>query len=261
MVAITGWKRLALGLGMALGLAVTANAQTYTGSYIGGDRGNITIHIDPNGGVSCSLQSTAGNGAVTGFGKVVEPIPNRLFMCDNFGSPDVLTLSGGYHPQDSDMMVGKYVWATGSSNGSKYGTFTTRISNVDGDATTTVLSPQAISGLWYDPAYNGVGFNFLVADNGFFATYYGRSIDGGLLWLITTEVPTGTLKTGFRYRMVLGHTTAGTFSTPEFELADWGTLEVTFSSCTRATATLFGKDGAQQLNLQRLGAIAGVSGC
>ena len=122
------------------------------------------------------------------------------------------------------------------------------------------LNAATITGLWYDPASNGTGFNFIAADNGFFATYYGRSASSLPLWLISTEVPTGTLKTNVQYTTTLGATTAGSFSQPAFQVETWGELDITFSSCNRAQATLSGKDGTQQFNLQRLTSIGGAGG-
>lgn len=261
MGATTVFKQLALGLGLATTFAQAASAQTYVGTYSGADHGNITIQIDSNGAVSCSLSSAAGNGNYSGKGGVIQQTPSLVFTCDHNDFPNYLSVSGN-NVRSADTLTGQYATAATGSGDIKQGSFTAKKSaGGGGDGGSTSLSPASISGLWYDPAYNGVGFNFLAADNGFFATYYGRTAAGGLLWLISTEVPVGTLKTGTKYTMVLGNTTAGTFSTPAFALGNWGKVEVTFSSCTKATAVLSGIDGTQTMNLQRLGAIAGVGGC
>ena len=259
MGAIASFKQVALGLGVAVGLAQAASAQTYVGTYSGADNGSITINIDANGAVTCNLSSAAGNGNYSGQGGVIQETPSRVFTCDHSDFPGYLSVSGN-NVRSADTLTGQYATAATANSTIKQGSFTAKIST-GGGVTTGQLSPAAISGLWYDPASNGTGFNFIAAENGFFATYYGRSASGQPLWLISTEVPAGALKTGTQYTTVLGATTAGTFSQPAFQVETWGKLDITFSSCTRATATLSGKDGTQRLNLQRLTTIGGVSGC
>ena len=259
MGATAALNKAVLGLGLVIGVAQTASAQTYVGTYSGADHGNITIQIDANGAVSCSLASAAGNGNYAGKGGVVQQTPSLVFTCDHNDFPNYLSVSGN-NVHSADTLTGQYATAATGSGDIKQGSFTAKIST-GGGVNTGQLSPQAISGEWYDPAYNGSGFNFLVAVNGFFAHYYGRSAKGEMLWLVTTEVPAGNLKTNTKYTLMLGTTNSGTFAKPTLDLAHWGQLDITFSSCTNATATLSGKDGVQNLNLQRLGAIGGVSGC
>ena len=260
MGAIASFKQVALGLGLAVGLAQAASAQTYTGTYTGADNGNITISIDGNGAVTCNLSSNTGMGNYSGKGGVLRQKPTMVFTCDHHDFPNYLSVSGNNVQTGDDGLEGTYTMAANVNSDIKQGGFTVKRSN-GGGVTTGQLTPAAISGLWYDPASNGTGFNFIAADNGFFATYYGRSAGGQPLWLISTEVPAGALKTGTQYTTILGATTAGTFSQPAFQVETWGKLDITFSSCTRATATLSGKDGTQRLNLQRLTNIGGVSGC
>ena len=259
MGAIASFKQVAIGLGLAVGLAQAASAQTYVGTYSGADNGSITINIDANGAVTCNLSSAAGNGNYSGQGGVIQETPSRVFTCDHSDFPGYLSVSGN-NVRSADTLTGQYATAATANSSIKQGSFTAKIST-GGGVNTGQLSPQAISGEWYDPAYNGSGFNFLVAVNGFFAHYYGRSAKGEMLWLVTTEVPAGNLKTNTKYTLMLGTTNSGTFAKPTLDLAHWGQLDITFSSCTNATATLSGKDGVQNLNLQRLGAIGGVSGC
>ena len=255
-----GMRRALLGIGLAIGVSQMAVAQTgagtYTGTYSGADHGTITVTIDQNGAVSCSLKSNAGNGTYTGRGGVTRPDP-FIFGCSNQDFPYYLNLSGNGTPGGT--LTGQFVSAASVNSQTMQGNFTVKASG--GSGNTSQLSPQSISGLWYDPAFNGTGFNFLATDTSLIVTYYGRSSNGGLFWLISTEAPSGPFQANTEYTTTLGNTTAGSFSSPAYEMANWGQLKVKFSSCTSATATLSGRDGVQQLNLQRLGGVGGASGC
>ena len=77
MGATAALNKAVLGLGLVIGVAQTASAQTYVGTYSGADHGNITIQIDANGAVSCSLASAAGNGNYAGKGGVVPGVHLR----------------------------------------------------------------------------------------------------------------------------------------------------------------------------------------
>ncbi|MBF5004441.1 hypothetical protein [Diaphorobacter caeni] len=245
---------------MAAGISQIATAQTgagtYTGSYSGADHGSMTLSIDQNGAVSCSLSSAAGNGKYTGKGGVVSQSP-LVFSCRNGDFPNYLSLTGS--GTAGGTLTGQYIIAPTATDRLQ-GNFTVSASG-SGGGTTSQLDPKAITGLWYDPAYNGTGFNFLMTDANFIATYYGRNSSGGLLWLISTEAPSAPLQTGTEYALTLGATTSGTFSTPAYQMANWGHLNITFTSCTTAKATLNGLDGVQYLNLQRLGNVGGVGAC
>ncbi len=255
-------KKTVLGMGLALGLAQIASAQTYTGTYSGADNGNITITIDQNGAVSCNLSSAAGRGSFTGTGGVIQQTPSLVFNCSHDNFPNYLQVSGD-NVRNKDTLSGQFGLAPTIDSKLLQGNFTANLSTGGGGGggASNQLSAPGISGLWYDPASNGTGFNLIAAENGFFATYYGRNAAGGPLWLISTEVPTGTLKTNTQYTTILGATTAGTFSKPAYAVETWGQLDITFQSCNRATATLSGKDGTQKLNLQRLTTITGAGGC
>ncbi|MBB6578022.1 hypothetical protein HNP33_002090 [Comamonas odontotermitis] len=254
-------KSAFVGLSLAVGISQFAAAQvgagTYTGTYSGADRGSISITIDQYGAVSCTLSSAAGNGTYTGKGGVVSQSP-FIFTCDQHNFPNYLSVTG--NGTAGETLSGQYLVRATTSTSSLQGNFSVSFSG-SGNGGSNTLSPQAISGLWYDPAFSGTGFNFLAANNGFFATYYGRDAGGSPLWLISIEVPVGSLKTNTEYTTVLGTTINGTFSSPSYQVAEWGQLTVKFDSCTSAKATLSGKDGTQNLNLQRLGGIAGVTGC
>ena len=166
MGATAALNKAVLGLGLVIGVAQAASAQTYVGTYSGADNGNITIQIDANGAVSCSLASAAGNGNYAGKGGVVQQTPSLVFTCDHNDFPNYLSVSGN-NVRSADTLTGQYATAATGSGDIKQGSFTAKKSAGGGDGGATSLSPPAISGLWYDPASNGTGFNFIAAENGF----------------------------------------------------------------------------------------------
>ncbi|QIL80514.1 hypothetical protein G7047_11820 [Diaphorobacter sp. HDW4A] len=218
----------------------------------------MSLTVDQNGAVSCTLSSAAGNGKYSGKGGIISQSP-FIVSCNYSDFPGYLSLSGSGTPGGT--LTGQYLISPTINSQSMQGNFTVSASGSSGGGASNQLSPKAITGLWYDPAYNGTGFNFLMTDANFIATYYGRNSSGGLLWLISTEAPSAPLQTGTEYALTLGATTAGTFSTPAYQMANWGHLNITFTSCTTAKATLNGLDGVQYLNLQRLGNVGGVGTC
>ena len=277
MRAFNGLKKFLLGLGLVLGLVQSAAALTGVGTYKGTysgkyntvtqqgttsvpDNGTVTIEVEQNGTVTCTVSSSLGFGTFSAKGKATFG-KNLSILCLQQSFPNYLTVDSIIKKEDG--LLSGLIMLVPDAKGPQFsGSYTATLSSGTVDhPSQDPLNAATITGLWYDPAYNGTGFNFLVTDGGFFATYYGRTAASGLLWLISTEVPAGNLKTNTPYTMVLGNTTAGSFSQPAFEVANWGQVEVTFSTCTRATATLSGKDGVQKLNLQRLGGVAGIPTC
>lgn len=273
-------RKSLLGLGLVVGLWQTAAATTtYTGSYSArasvdapfSEQGTVTFKVEDDGTLNCTVESLTGMGSFVGTGKfrqatdsVGKPIKGRVSMdCRRQAFPQYIDMYGN-NEKDAEALSGIILLRSSTTTVSMVGTFSASLTPVinGGDTLPQVpLAPQGITGLWYDPASNGTGFNFIAADNGFFATYYGRSASSLPLWLISTEVPTGTLKTNVKYTTTLGATTAGSFTQPAYQVETWGTLDITFSSCGLAMATLSGKDGTQQFNLQRLTTIGGVGGC
>ena len=263
MVGLNRLRNVLLSVGLVAGaahfaLAAQPGAGTYSGTYAGADHGSVTVTIDEHGAVSCELASATGKGRRNGVGAITSQSEYEfIFSCDTPASPDYMHIGGGGPPGGE--LTGGFDWGVPGRE-TLSGNFKLN-SYAPGTAGSQLLSPQAISGLWYDPASDGTGFNLIAAENGLFATYYGRSAAGAPLWLISTEVPVGALKKGVQYTTILGATTAGTFAAPAYEVANWGQLDISFSSCSTATATLSGKDGVQKFNLKRLTTIAGVSGC
>jgi len=83
--------------------------------------------------------------------------------------------------------------------------------------------------------------------------FYGHRDDGGNLFLIGTR--TGRPRYGETLAIPLTATRGGRFNGLDpaaIQRVGWGSLNVSFASCDRATAVLQGIDGAQNLALERL---------
>lgn len=129
-------------------------------------------------------------------------------------------------------------------------------------AFTFITNPQWLSGLWYDPTYTGSGFNILVADAGLLVTYYGWDNGHNRLWL-TSEIGPKQIGADNPYTLKMYETAGGVFTTPAPPNTNtqWGTLTITFNSCTTATATLDGNDGTVTSNLTQLAGVTSSTGC
>lgn len=128
-------------------------------------------------------------------------------------------------------------------------------------ASNTVSNP---TGLWYDPALDGMGFNFIKAPNGLFIYYYGYSTKGERLWLVSALGPT-TIPKGQAFNLALQEGTPGNGASFNQKpnnppgVSAWGSMTVTLNSCSAGQITLTGKDGTQTFNIQKLGNIDGLT--
>ena len=115
-----------------------------------------------------------------------------------------------------------------------------------------------VSGLWYDPALNGEGYNLLQLENGLILTYYGYSVSNERLWLIS-EIHTDDIVIDQAFRLNLSEGIGGDFQSPiaPESLSDWGSIDIVFHSETTGEFTLNGQDGQKQAQVVR---IAGVEG-
>lgn len=139
------------------------------------------------------------------------------------------------------------------------------------DFSPSTQSPAAsvisnISGTWYDPAYSGSGFNISEADNGLVATFYGykADADGQAQWLLSNTGPTEITK-GESFTLELYQPTVGNganFTTKPNSgsgISAWGTVTLTFNSCSTGTAVLNGADGNVTHNLVKLSNVKGAT--
>lgn len=120
---------------------------------------------------------------------------------------------------------------------------------------------RALSGLWFDPALDGEGYNVVVGDPGTVIYFYGSDADGQRLWLIS-DVLTQPLVLGEERELDMFVATAGTFDMPvpsDQSLAPWGVLTVEFEGCDRARFELSGDGGESKVSdAVRLLGIAGA---
>jgi len=123
------------------------------------------------------------------------------------------------------------------------------------------VNPVAgISGLWFDPALNGEGYNIIVAPGGVVIFYYGYSKNGERLWLISDTL-SGSIPFATPITVSMSQGQGGNFDLPAAPpdgLKAWGNLSVTFNSCTSASFELSGDDGSKLSKAVQLAPIDGL---
>jgi len=127
---------------------------------------------------------------------------------------------------------------------------------------TAVEANNAQNGLYYDPGKDGEGYNFVTTPAGTIIYFYGSDQFGNRLWLISDLIP-GDFGPGSVIEVTMFESTGGTFGSPvpsARALSVWGTLNVDFSACDSAEATLNGVDGVKVSQLIKLAGSAGT-GC
>lgn len=119
-----------------------------------------------------------------------------------------------------------------------------------------------VTGSWFDPQHNGVGFNFVQASNTLSAVYYGYRNNGAPQWLISSSNYNPNIVKG--RSMTLNMNTSSTNNGATFTTAPktaasgtsyWGNLNLRFDSCNRATAILSGADGTITYQLVKIAAL------
>jgi len=120
---------------------------------------------------------------------------------------------------------------------------------------------NAFTGLWYDPALDGEGFNIVTAEGGTIVYFYGSDSRGNRVWLISDPI-TGEIKTGQAIETLMFESTGGTFPSPvqsSRSLSAWGTLTLIFNSCESGQSSLNGADGAKVSQITKLAGVSGAS--
>lgn len=120
--------------------------------------------------------------------------------------------------------------------------------------------PEALSGLWYEPARAGDGFNVLVAGSGTVVTWFGYDRDGTRLWLVT-ETYAGGFAPGVAANLVVYRGSGGTFGAPTPGVEPWGTLSLRFDGCTSGEFTLAGVDGTKVSRVVLLAGVKNAGAC
>jgi len=124
-----------------------------------------------------------------------------------------------------------------------------------------VPANNAFTGLWYDPALDGEGFNIVTTAGGTIVYFYGSDDRGNRVWLIS-DLILGEIKTGVPVEAPMFESTGGVFPTPVASargLSQWGTLNLLFSACDAGQSTLKGADGNKNSQLTKLAGVAGAS--
>ena len=127
---------------------------------------------------------------------------------------------------------------------------------------TPVSAPENVrfAGLWFNPDDSGEGYNFITSRSGFVVYYYGNDRDGQRLWLVSEGNPADVVP-GEPLNMVMYESTGGSFDAPITSgrgLSRWGTLDLTFQGCDRASVQLTGRDGIKSNTIQTLAPLAGI---
>jgi len=152
-----------------------------------------------------------------------------------------------------------------------------RLVGVDGNKTASIVKLTGVpgsncvdgvpgvaephSGLWYDPALDGEGFNFVVTPFGTVLFYYGFDAQGNRLWLISDTFDF-SYAGGTEITVALYKATAGDFADPVpvsvDETGRWGTITIEGISCSRMDYRLDTKEGDKVMAGQRLVSVVGL---
>ncbi len=125
------------------------------------------------------------------------------------------------------------------------------------------------SGLWFDAGAPGDGFNVVYSANSDASQddlltifFFGYTSTNQRLWLIsdtlaTPIIPGQTIRLGMLEGPNGG---TGSFATPadSSQLSNWGTLDITFDSCTGGSYSLSGVDGTKASSIILLAPLAGL---
>lgn len=115
------------------------------------------------------------------------------------------------------------------------------------------------SGLWYDPALTGEGFNVIVAPNGVVVFYYGFDKDGNRLWM-HSNVIADILVQDVEVMGTMFRSGQGTFAVPVANaLVNWGTITLKAISCSEIQITMETNEGQKVSATIRLAQVIGVN--
>jgi hypothetical protein len=120
---------------------------------------------------------------------------------------------------------------------------------------------NAFTGLWYDPALDGEGFNIVTSESGTIIYFYGSDNRGNRVWLISDLIQ-GEIETGKSIEVLMFESSGGIFSSPVASsrgLAAWGTMILLFNDCMNGQSTLNGMDGSKVSKITKLAGVGGAS--
>lgn len=134
-----------------------------------------------------------------------------------------------------------------------YGMTVSRI-ELAGGTNPAIRDPRGLSGLWYEPATSGQGFEFnWLAGDALAVAFYGHRDNGANLFL--TGLRAGRFGYGEALDIPLNGVSGGRFNDFDREsirITPWGRLTLRFDACDRAQARLEGADGTKEMQLVRL---------
>ena len=115
------------------------------------------------------------------------------------------------------------------------------------------------SGPWFDPNLDGEGYLVFQTPEGWLFYYFGYSPDQTFLWLVSELVRLEDLVPGvsFELPMLIGEPGTFTAPAPSTELKPYGSLNVTFDTCTSGEFILDGIYGKKTSDVIK---IVGVDG-
>ena len=115
------------------------------------------------------------------------------------------------------------------------------------------------SGPWFDPETDGEGYLIYQTPMGWLVYFFGYSSNQEFMWLVSELVKLDELAWGVPFELAMMIGEPGTFQvpTPSSELKPYGTLEMTFDSCSGGEFVLDGLDGLKISNVIK---IIGVDG-
>jgi len=159
----------------------------------------------------------------------------------------------------SSATAGKYSWeATYAGQTMKHEFY---VGDEPGSVPGAKPANNAYTGLWYDPALDGEGFNIVTSDSGTIVYFYGSDDRGNRVWLIS-DLISGEIKTGQAIEVLMYESSGGIFPTPVPSargLSIWGLLKLTFNTCTSGQSILTGEDGNKVSQITKLAGVSGAS--
>ncbi len=240
--------------------------------YFGNSRTAEIFRYTPDSDISlfASLPINSGNfrlGQLVFFdGYIYAPgyPDNRIYRISMDGDIKIVVGPGAAGDAGSFQLNGPAGITAGNQPGEIYVTnYNSGVINriqLDTLSDTTVTQPAGLSGLWYDPALDGEGYNIIYTTSGLLVYFYGYNDQGERIWLIS-DLYSGELNFGETVNLTFLELTGGTFAAPASPADNasvWGSLEITFNDCGTALFKIDGADGVKNSETVKLTDISGV---
>lgn len=125
-------------------------------------------------------------------------------------------------------------------------------------ASVGLVNDLAMNGLFYDPDNPGHGFNFVVHGLGLTVYYYGHTVAGERLWLMS-ETFAADLEFDLPFELEMLEVLTGEFGLPQLPATSWGTIVFDLADCDAGHASFSGVDGDLEMDFIRLSGMPGIS--